>query len=935
MAVQLRGLTTFIADIRNCKSQEEEQKRVDAELHKIRTKFLNAGKKKLDSYSLKKYLLKLCFISQAGYDIDFGHIEAVNLLSGSKFSEKTVGYLFAVMAIDPAGELVRLIINSIRNDLLTAGKSSSHDVSACLALAAVANIGGKEMAEALAPVVQELLFSPETTPMVKKKAALCLLRLFRAWPEMLSASEVAEPLTRLLDARHLGVATGALSLLTSLVSHDPDGYAGCVRQCVWLLDKLALQGEAKPAYYYYDVPAPWLQVKLLRLLQYYPAPEDRNMQARLVQVLGAILSRVETDARPNHVHAVQAVLFEAMDLVIHLDIAPELIIQCANLLGKFVTSKVTNTRYLGLAKMAHLAAANHDAIELIRRHQKTIMSSLRDADISIRRRAMDLLFAMCDSSNSEEIVTELLDYLDEAEFEIKDELVLKIAILAEKYAPHPNWYFDTVLTLISAGRDHVSDDIWYRAVQVVTNNEDMQPYAAQRVFDELCSPSAHEVAVKIAGYVLGEYGHFIADAPGSSPTLMFNLLHSKFSMVGSKTKALLLTAYSKLVNLFPELKLGVEAVLEQHRSAMDADIQQRACEYMVLSTAQEPLLNVVWEVMPAFPERESAVVIYARKLEEAGKTDRGPTHAAEEEDLDAVLAQVGAAAGAAVPAATPAAAPVTSAPPPSSGSLLDLMSEPTAPAPAPAATGKAATGGELVIDNPDFVGALKFANVGILFEDADIKVGYKGEFKNNLARVTLFFMNLTGSAMSPFAATALEHESFNVSVPEALTSVPAGASQAAQIFLVETAGVFSKPLVVQVAYNGENLFLMLPLFPSKFLAPLPLDGPGFLGQWNAVAADAQKMVVMKPHAGAAASPAAVSEALTALNFGILQGVDPSPTNVVAAAMWCSTAVKAAVLVRVEVAAQHGLYRLTFRCGEAKVAGEVCGAVARKIGVVQA
>ena len=91
------------------------------------------------------------------------------------------------------------------------------------------------------------------------------------------------------------------------------------------------------------------------------------MHARLVQVLGAILSRVETDGRPNHINAVQCVLFEAMDLVIHLDTAPELMIQSANLLGKFVHSRITNTRYLGLAKMAHLAAANHDAVELIDR----------------------------------------------------------------------------------------------------------------------------------------------------------------------------------------------------------------------------------------------------------------------------------------------------------------------------------------------------------------------------------------------------------------------------------------------------------------------------------------------------------------------------------------------------------------------------------------
>lgn len=46
----------------------------------------------------------------------------------------------------------------------------------CLALDAIANIGGKEMAESLAPVVQKLLVANTSPPHVKKRAALALLR---------------------------------------------------------------------------------------------------------------------------------------------------------------------------------------------------------------------------------------------------------------------------------------------------------------------------------------------------------------------------------------------------------------------------------------------------------------------------------------------------------------------------------------------------------------------------------------------------------------------------------------------------------------------------------------------------------------------------------------------------------------------------------------
>lgn len=52
-------------------------------------------------------------------------------------------------------DLVRLVINSIRKDL-----DSHHEIHNCLALHAIANIGGREMAEALAADVHRLLISP-------------------------------------------------------------------------------------------------------------------------------------------------------------------------------------------------------------------------------------------------------------------------------------------------------------------------------------------------------------------------------------------------------------------------------------------------------------------------------------------------------------------------------------------------------------------------------------------------------------------------------------------------------------------------------------------------------------------------------------------------------------------------------------------------------
>jgi AP-2 complex subunit alpha len=200
----------------------------------------------------------------------------------------------------------------------------------------------------------------------------------------------------------------------------------------------------------------------------------------------------------QHNNAQHAVLFEAIGLAIHLDSSSPLVGTAAVLLARFISSKETNVRYLGLDTMAHLAA-RADSLDPIKRHQSTIILSLRDKDISVRRRALDLLYSMCDVDNSELIVGELLRYLRVADYALREEMVLKIAILTEKYANSYKWYVDTILQLISAAGDHVGDEVWYRVVQIVTNTEDLQQYAARVVFEHLKAPSTHESLVKVGG----------------------------------------------------------------------------------------------------------------------------------------------------------------------------------------------------------------------------------------------------------------------------------------------------------------------------------------------------------------------------------------------------------------------------------------------------
>ena len=51
---------------------------------------LISGDKQLDGYQKKKYVCKLLFIFLLGNDVDFGHMEAVDLLASNKYTEKQI-----------------------------------------------------------------------------------------------------------------------------------------------------------------------------------------------------------------------------------------------------------------------------------------------------------------------------------------------------------------------------------------------------------------------------------------------------------------------------------------------------------------------------------------------------------------------------------------------------------------------------------------------------------------------------------------------------------------------------------------------------------------------------------------------------------------------------------------------------------------------------
>jgi AP-2 complex subunit alpha len=410
----------------------------------------------------------------------------------------------------------------------------------------------------------------------------------------------------MLEERDPGLLLGLTTLLLGVVSRNYEGYEICVPRMVHILERLKAR-DVSQDYTYYGLASPWLQVRTLRVLQYFPPPEDPAVLRALTDTLQRTLAGNEAIKNPNKSNAVHAIVFEAASLAVGLG-DPELLNMAVGLLARFLTVRESNLKYLALENMGRLAQSPEVA-EAVARHQKTVVACLHDPDVSMRRRALDLVFTTATTATAPGVVDELLRELPHADYSLREELVLKAAVLAERFPSSSEWYVDSMLRLMEAAGDTVVDDVWHSVVQLVAGEQQLQKYAAEKVVEALRRGTSADVFLRCAAFVLGEHGKSIAASVSLNE--QFSLLRARFPAALPETKAMMLTAYEKLQASGgagdTELKASVAEVLDRYSSAADAELQQRAVEYRGLSSRPEAAA-VALQPLPPWEKRASLLL---------------------------------------------------------------------------------------------------------------------------------------------------------------------------------------------------------------------------------------------------------------------------------------------------------------------------------------
>ncbi len=223
--------------------------------------------------------------------------------------------------------------------------------------------------------------------------------------------------------------------------------------------------------------------------------------------------------------------------VLEIEADTGLRVMAINILGKFLSNKDNNIRYfctvyiflvvrltrrllryVALNTLNKVVSMDTNAVQ---RHRNIILDCLRDGDISIRRRALELSYALINDQNVRILVRELLAFLELADDEFKLGLTTQICLAAERFAPNKRWHIDTVLRVLKLVRffpylddlhliwlqagNFVREEILSSFIRLVAHTPELQAYTASKLYLALKADLSQESLTLAATWVLGEY----------------------------------------------------------------------------------------------------------------------------------------------------------------------------------------------------------------------------------------------------------------------------------------------------------------------------------------------------------------------------------------------------------------------------------------------
>uniref|UniRef100_A0A8C5N069 AP-4 complex subunit epsilon n=1 Tax=Leptobrachium leishanense TaxID=445787 RepID=A0A8C5N069_9ANUR len=557
-------LGALIRSITALSSRQEEEKLIQQELANLKA---TVSSPNTTLRQMKECMVRLIYCEMLGYEAAFGYIHAIKLAQQGNLLEKRVGYLAVSLFLHENHELLLLLVNTVLKDL-----QSTNLVEVCMALTVVSQIFPREMIPAALPLIEDKL--QHSKEIVRRKAVLALYKFYLMAPNQVQ--HIHEKFRKALCDRDVGVMAASLHIYLQVIKDNPSGYKDLTESFVTIL-KQVVGGKLLVDFNYHSVPAPWLQIQLLRILRLL-GKDDLGTSDLIYDVLDESLRRADICHNITY-----AILFECVQTIYTIYPKSDLFEKAAKCIGKFILSPKINLKYLGLKALTFVVQQDPN---LALQHQMTIIECMDHPDPIIKRETLELLYRITNEQNVTVIVQRMLDYLKQS----KDEytvitLVGKIADLAEKYAPNNQWFIQTMNVVFAVGGDVVHPDIPNNFLKLLAEGFDdekegtpLRLYAVQSSLALLETENAYypQRFLQVISWVLGEYAYLVKHVPVESVMEKFYaFLHQ--SCITCETKAWIMAAIKKLTVFNPHSSVA-EKLIQEYSSCLDTGMRQHAWE---------------------------------------------------------------------------------------------------------------------------------------------------------------------------------------------------------------------------------------------------------------------------------------------------------------------------------------------------------------------
>ncbi|MEE6500350.1 hypothetical protein FKM82_003749 [Ascaphus truei] len=316
-----------------------------------------------------------------------------------------------------------------------------------------------------------------------------------------------------------------------------------------------------------------------------------------------ILAQVATNTETSK-NVGNAILYETVLTIMDIKSESGLRVLAINILGRFLLNNDKNIRYVALTSLLKTVQTDHNAVQ---RHRSTIVDCLKDLDVSIKRRAMELSFALVNGNNIRGMMKELLYFLDSA---IRIQIGLCLGHLPssrEVRPPSKRWHIDTIMRSSPTAGSYVRDDAVPNLIQLITNSSEMHEYTVQKLYKAIADDISQQPLVQVCSWCIGEYGDLLVSGQCEeeepiqvTEDEVLDLLESILvsNMSTSVTRGFALTAIMKNSTRFNNTVNRIKKVVSIYGSSIDVELQQRAVEYNALFKKYDHMRSALLERMP-------------------------------------------------------------------------------------------------------------------------------------------------------------------------------------------------------------------------------------------------------------------------------------------------------------------------------------------------